>query len=134
MTASRSAAGGALLSRGALPLWRRRRGASVWASLLGIALGAALSGPAVAGDAAAGRQKAASCTPCHGALGLSTLPNAPNLAGQPEIYVVEQLRAYRSGRRSNEVMGVIAKPLSDREIDDLAAWYGAIRIEAKAPD
>jgi cytochrome c553 len=65
---------------------------------------------------------------------MSTLPNAPNLAGQPEIYLVEQLRAYRSGRRTNEVMGVIAKPLTDRDIDDLAAWYGSMRVEARPPD
>ena len=90
--------------------------------------------PAEAGDAPAGRQKAASCVPCHGALGLSTLPNTPNLAGQPEMYLVEQLRAYRGGKRANEVMAVVAKPLSDRDIDDLAAWYGSIRIDAKPPN
>ena len=100
-----------------------------------IAIGAAfLAAPVGAGDAAAGRQKAASCATCHGAVGLSTLPNAPNLAGQPEIYLVEQLRAYRSGKRVNEVMSVVARPLSDRDIEDLAAWFGSIRIEAKAPD
>ena len=100
-----------------------------------IAIGAAfLAAPVGAGDAAAGRQKAANCATCHGAVGLSTLPNAPNLAGQPEIYLVEQLRAYRSGKRVNEVMSVVARPLSDRDIEDLAAWFGSIRIEAKAPD
>ena len=56
------------------------------------------------------------------------------LAGQPEIYLVEQLRAYRNGKRANEVMTVVARALSDRDIDDLAAWYGSIRIEAKPPD
>ncbi|MET0918352.1 MAG: cytochrome c [Burkholderiales bacterium] len=100
-----------------------------------LAIGAVfLAAPIHAGDAASGRQKAASCATCHGAAGLSVLPNAPNLAGQPEIYVVEQLRAYRSGKRANEVMAVVARPLSDRDIDDLAAWYGSIRIEAKPPD
>jgi cytochrome c553 len=104
-------------------------------TFLAAALGLAMIAPqAGAGDAPAGRQKAGSCVPCHGTLGLSTLPNAPHLAGQPEIYLVEQLRAYRSGRRANEVMSVIAKPLTDRDIDDLAAWYGSIRIEAKPPD
>ena len=100
-----------------------------------LAIGAVLvAAPIQAGDAPAGRQKAAGCVACHGAAGLSTLPNAPNLAGQPEIYVVEQLRAYRSGKRANEVMAVVARPLSDRDIDDLAAWYGSIRIEAKPLD
>ena len=89
--------------------------------------------PAAAGDRAAGRARAEACVQCHGANGISVLTNAPNLAGQPEIYLAEQLRQFRSGRRPSEVMAVIAKPLSDRDIDDLAAWYAAIAIEATPP-
>jgi cytochrome c553 len=89
--------------------------------------------PATAGDRVAGRARAEACVQCHGANGISVLPNAPNLAGQPEIYLAEQLRQFRSGRRPSEVMAVIAKPLSDRDIDDLAAWYAAIAIEATPP-
>ena len=70
---------------------------------------------------------------CHGALGISTQPDAPHLAGQPAIYVAAQLRAYRSGARKHEVMAVMAKPLSDDDILDLAAWFASIRIEAAAP-
>lgn len=73
------------------------------------------------------------CATCHGANGLSTLLNAPHLAGQPAIYLVEQMKAYRSGKRSHEVMNVVAKPLSDADIDALAAWYASIKIEVKAP-
>ncbi len=73
------------------------------------------------------------CSTCHGVNGVSMLPNAPNLAGQPQIYLVEQMKAYRSGKRSNEVMSVIAKPLSDADIDALAAWYAAIKFEVKSP-
>jgi cytochrome c553 len=60
-------------------------------------------------------------------------PAAPNLAGQPAIYTAEQLRLYRSGKRENAVMNVIAKPLSDQDISDLAAWFASIAVEAKAP-
>jgi cytochrome c553 len=73
------------------------------------------------------------CITCHGANGLSTLPNAPHLAGQPQIYLVEQMRAYRSGKRSHEIMNVIAKPMSDADIDAVSAYYAAIKIEVKAP-
>ena len=97
------------------------------------ALFAVSAGAAVAADATPGKTLAQSCSACHGLLGLSTLPNAPNIAGQPAVYVVNQLRAYRSGERRNEMMNMIAKPLSDADIDDLAAWYASIRIEAKAP-
>lgn len=64
---------------------------------------------------------------------MSTLPNAPHLAGQPAVYLEEQLRNYRSGQRRHEVMAVVAKPLSDADIADLAAWYASIRVEATPP-
>ncbi len=64
---------------------------------------------------------------------MATLPNAPNLAGQQAIYVSEQLRNYRSGKRQNEVMNMIAKTLTDTEITQLAAWYNAIKVTVEAP-
>ena len=84
------------------------------------------------GDVAAGKQRAAAaCAVCHGPLGLSMQPNVPHLAGQPEIYLVEQLRNYRSGKRPHEVMGVIAKPLSNQDIDDLAQWYASLQLRVE---
>ena len=87
----------------------------------------------LAADAAAGRAKAETCVVCHGTDGMATVPSVPNLAGQSEPYLVDQLRQFRSGRRPSEVMAVIARPLSDADIDDLAAWFASIRVEAKAP-
>lgn len=86
---------------------------------------------AFAQDAAAGRTRAQPCTPCHGPLGISVQPDAPNLAGQPEIYLVRQLEAYRSGRRRHEVMSVMAKTLKDADIADLAAWFASIQVSAQ---
>ena len=80
-----------------------------------------------------GRVKARACVVCHGELGISVLPNAPHLAGQPEAYLATQLKAYRSGARANEIMSVIAKPLTDAEIADVSAWFASIAIEAKPP-
>lgn len=96
-------------------------------------LGAGPAPHAQAQDAVAGRAKAQICSVCHGPLGLSLAPDAPNLAGQPTIYLATQLRAYRDGTRRHEVMAVMAKPLSDDDIRDLAAWFNSIRIEAQAP-
>ena len=98
-------------------------------ALLPIVL-ALLAGAAQARDPVAGKAKAGMCATCHGPLGISQLPNAPNLAGQPAIYTIEQLKNYRSGKRANEVMTVMAKPLSDTDIDDLAAWYASIQVTA----
>jgi cytochrome c553 len=82
---------------------------------------------------AAGRTRAGACAVCHGPLGLSVAPDAPHLAGQPAIYLAAQLRAYRSGARRHEVMNVIAKPLGDDEIANLAAWFASVKVEAVAP-
>ena len=84
----------------------------------------------VAADVAAGKAKASvTCAMCHGPLGQSMQPNVPNLSGQPEVYTVEQLRNYRSGKRSHEVMSLMAKPLTDSEIDNLAAWYASLKVD-----
>ena len=85
-------------------------------------------------DAPAGRVKARMCIVCHGEFGISTLPNSPHLAGQPQAYVAEQLKAFRSGKRANEMMGIIAKPLTDADITDLADWYASIVVEVKPPN
>jgi cytochrome c553 len=84
-----------------------------------------------AGDAAAGKRKALQCQTCHGLDGLSKLPEAPNLAGQPQPYLVKALDEYRKGVRKNEMMSVVAPALSDQDIADLAAFYASIEISVK---
>ena len=49
------------------------------------------------------------------------------------MYLAAQLKAYRSGARRHDVMAVIAKPLSDEDIDHLAAWYAAQKISVQSP-
>ena len=107
---------------------KRRLISAALASVLACATSAAQA------DVQAGRVKARMCAVCHGEYGVGVLPNAPNLAGQPEIYLTEQLKAYRGGTRSNEIMNVIAKPLTDAEIADLSAWFASIAIEVKPPN
>jgi cytochrome c553 len=85
------------------------------------------------GDPAAGRKKAVQCVACHGLDGLSKMPLAPNIAGSPAMYLEKQLKAFREGTRSEPNMDVVAKPLSDTDIADLAAWYSAIEVEATPP-
>lgn len=81
-----------------------------------------------AGDAKAGRAKALMCQACHGLDGLSKTPDAPNIAGQIEPYLVVQLQAFKSGARKNDAMSVVVPPLSDKDIEDLAAYFSAIEI------
>ena len=92
------------------------------------------AGPlAHAQDAAAGKTKAAACTVCHGPLGIAVAPETPNLAGQPASYLAEQLKAYRDGTRKHEIMSLMAKPLTDADVANLAAWFSSVKVEAAAP-
>ena len=92
---------------------------------MGIVLG--LSGAALAaGDAAAGKAKAATCAGCHGAEGLSNNPMWPNLKGQKEAYLIKQMKAFRDGIRTDPMMSPMAKPLTDADIDNLAAYYSSL--------
>jgi cytochrome c553 len=99
---------------------------------LPLALCALAATPVLSQDTEAGREKAKACAMCHGAMGMATNPGAPNLAGQPQVYLIKELKNYRSGQRADPVMNVIAKPLTDAEIENLAAWYSSIEIEVKA--
>lgn len=95
-------------------------------SASGVIAGAALlltSSAALAADPAASKAKAAQCAACHGANGMAVMPDAPHLAGQNEMYLVKALKDYRSGARKHEQMAVMAKGLSDKDIENLAAYY-----------
>ena len=85
-----------------------------------------MSGAALAGDAEAGKAKAASCAGCHGAGGMSSNPMWPNLASQKEGYLVKQMKAFRDGDRTDPMMSPMAKPLSDADIDNLAAYFSSL--------
>lgn len=90
--------------------------------------------PAIAGDAKLGKAKAsAQCAVCHGPTGIAQYPEAPNLAGQVEMYLVKALGDFRSGARSNEMMSIVSKGLSDDDIANLAAWYASIPITVQQP-
>ncbi len=89
--------------------------------------------PALAQDATAGKQLAGQCRTCHGLDGIAQIPIAPNLAGESQIYLEKQLKAFRSGERENEMMSVVVKNLSDKQISDLSAWYASIRVTATMP-
>ncbi|MDH5468950.1 MAG: cytochrome c [Gammaproteobacteria bacterium] len=86
----------------------------------------AASGSVLAGDAEAGKAKAASCAGCHGANGVSSNPMWPNLAGQQSGYLAKQMKAFRDGTRTDPMMSPMAKPLTDADIDNIAAYYSGL--------
>ena len=78
-----------------------------------------------------GAEIAQGCVMCHGENGISKTPGAPSLAGQSEIYLVNQLRHFRDGQRQHEQMSVIAKPLTNADIDNVSAWFAQFEVELK---
>jgi cytochrome c553 len=87
-----------------------------------------------AADPSAGRNKAKVCQTCHGIDGVGKMPTVPNIAGESEIYLAKQLKAFRSGERKDPQMSIIAKPLTDEEIANLAAWYASIKFSVTVPE
>jgi cytochrome c553 len=77
------------------------------------------------GDAAAGKSAAASCSACHGDLGVSGNPATPSIAGQDAGYLAAALRAYKDGSRKDESMKGPAAALGEQAMRDLAAYYAA---------
>lgn len=91
---------------------------------------------AESGDAAAGRQKNSMCAGCHGIPGYKTaFPEVyavPKLGGQYPAYIVKALQDYKSGNRNHPTMRAIAAGLSEKDMADLAAYYGADAPRAAA--
>ena len=98
----------------------------VFISLLAAALVFAFGTASAKGDAAAGKTKAAPCEACHGTNGNGIAPNYPALAGQYPDYIEQVLHEYKDGQRTNAIMNGMAAPLSDQDIEDLAAHFSSL--------
>ncbi len=89
-----------------------------------------LANPAVSGKTIALQV----CSDCHGIDGNSISPNFPNLAAQTEPYLIEQLSAFRKHNRLDpagfEYMWGLSKNLSDRQIQELAAYFSGQALSA----
>lgn len=86
---------------------------------------ALLSNAFAAGDAAAGKSKAAVCAACHGSNGIGLADMYPNLAGQQQDYLTKQLNAFKSGDRKDPLMSPMAANLSPEDMDDLSAYFAS---------
>ena len=68
-------------------------------------------------------KKVPACMSCHGPSGAG-IPGGgteigayPRLGGQHMSYVVDQMKAYKSGQRKNAIMEDIAKRLTEEELN-----------------
>jgi len=79
-----------------------------------------------AGDVQAGKAKAGSCAGCHGANGEGK-GAYPALAGRTEHELEDALEGYKSGKKNNAIMHSFASHLSDKDIENLAAYYASLK-------
>lgn len=108
-----------------------RHGAFFPLALLGLVF---FGQTAQAGDPVAGKAVAAQiCQTCHGMDGVGTMPMVANLAGQQELYMIAQLKAYSSGKRHHEQMSIIVKMLKPGDIENVAAWYAGLKVTIEMP-
>jgi cytochrome c553 len=81
---------------------------------------------AAAGNADAGKSKAAMCVACHGANGISASDAYPNLAGQHADYIAKQLKAFKGGTRVDPIMAPMAAGLSVQDMADVGAYFSSL--------
>ncbi len=82
---------------------------------------------AMAADIEAGKAKAAPCAGCHGADGIATKADYPNLAGQNAAYLVTAMKAYKDGSRNHAVMKAMVSGLGDADMENVAAYYESLK-------
>ncbi|HEX4944401.1 MAG TPA: c-type cytochrome [Usitatibacteraceae bacterium] len=95
--------------------------------LIAAILAALAASAHAAGDPAAGKQKNFQCMGCHGIPGWKTafpeVYQVPKLGGQHAAYIVSALKQYKAGERDHATMRSIASNLSEKDMEDLAAYY-----------
>lgn len=102
------------------------------ATIATLAVSAISFDASAAGDIEAGKIAAANCSACHGKDFSTPIdPSYPKLAGQHQDYLAHALTAYRRGGdsptgRGNAIMGAQAKALSDKEIQNIAAYLHSL--------
>lgn len=102
-----------------------------FAAALGVGLGAALgTGPARAQTPAAAvpASTLAACAACHGADGVAPAPEVPSIAGQPRLFIENQLVLIREGLRDVPTMKAVMGTLDDAAIGALARHYSALPL------
>lgn len=81
-----------------------------------------------AGDYAAGKIKAYTCSGCHGIVNYkNTYPtyHVPRIGGQNVEYLVIALKAFKTGERVHSTMNLQAEALSEQDMEDIAVYLAA---------
>jgi len=89
------------------------------------------------GDPEHGKELSLTCAACHGADGNSTTALWPNIAGQNEKYIYQQLQAFKKGLqggRSDPSMTPLMQNLSVKDMEDIAAYFSTQTVKLAVVD
>ena len=86
----------------------------------------ALAAPAAALDKGEVQDLMVQCAACHGADGIAREVDVPNLAGQHDVYLYNQLKAFKSGARKHKEMRYLGRHMSDAEMQAIAEYYASL--------
>ncbi len=82
--------------------------------------------PAAAIDKGQVQDLMVQCAACHGADGIAREVDVPNLAGQHDVYLYNQLKAFKSGARKHKEMRYLGRHMSDEEMQAIAEYYASL--------
>ena len=77
-------------------------------------------------DALQVRSMAASCASCHGTQGIAQ-PGMESLAGQPKDDLLKKMMDFKTGKKPATIMHQLAKGYSDKQIEELASYFSALK-------
>jgi cytochrome c553 len=66
------------------------------------------------------------CAPCHGVDGVARFGRVPNLAGQNQPYLLNQLRAFHTGKRAHKEMRYMSRNMTEAEMEAIAAYFSSL--------
>lgn len=99
-----------------------------------IIIAAIIALPVSAADLENGRSLSRKCSGCHGKLGIARDPEVPHLASQSARYIKKSITDFQKGERQDRRMSLIVTNLSEKDINDLAAWYSSLEISVVDPN
>jgi cytochrome c553 len=85
---------------------------------------AAAAGPAKPDPVQAGKAvAAAACAGCHGNAGVTQIAGMPSLVGLDPKYLIDAMKAYKTGQRKHDTMKAMLASLSEPAMNNIALFY-----------
>ncbi len=82
------------------------------------------------GDVAYGEYLSTACVTCHQLTGIDN--GIPSIVGWETKAFVKTLQSYQAKERENPVMRMITEPMSEEEMEALAAYFATIKPKTPA--